>query len=221
MNTLESIITFFKDIKSLKPIIITFILSASATYVVLDKTIIEGNSSTIESLRKDREYLSSQYKYIQTLLDKQMTGEESRLNKKTEDIRHFYDLKTSELEQNYKNLMQERDMLASQLDKYRYNAKLSLENSNNEKISELRNNMNNIDRSISFLHSNRAKLNSEYGYMQKECEKREHDFYSNICQQTSKIKAQMDSLMEQITSLEKRRDSLQEEINSLQRKTIN
>ncbi len=221
MSFLESSFKYITDSKNIKLIVIVAILSCVGSYFAIDELIIKEKVSRIEELNKDKNHLASQLKDIQNRLEKQIDSEDSRLEKNVANVKALYNEVITDLNRKNNQLMQERDTLISQLAQNAHTTQLEINKRNNENILALRQTLNSVEKNIHTLYLTHSRLSSEYGYSQKECEKRGSDFYGNICEQSSKYKAELDSLGEQIKSQEQRRKFIQEEILSIQRGAIN
>lgn len=220
MTLLESLINYLKDSKNIKPLIISLLtitpLSVLCTYLVMDNIVIKGKSSRIEELTYDKNYLTNQLTILQTQLEKQVSNEDSRLDKQSSAVKALYEGIISENNIKFKKLTEERDQLAFQLAKCSSNEKMEVYKINKENLIQLKQELSSVEKTINYLYDNHSKLSSEYGYSIKECEKSGTGFYSNICEQSSRAKYQLDSLVEQIKSQEQRRQFIQNQILLLQ-----
>lgn len=220
MNMFESFITYIKDSKNIKPIIISLLtilpLTALCTYVIIDNIIIKEKASRINELTYDKNYLTNQLATLQARLEKQVNNEESRLEKRSTAIKASYDGIIAENNIKLRELNNKRDELALQLAKCNSSEELELYKINKESVIQLKQDLISVQKNINNLYLVHSQLSSEYGYSLKECEKRGESFYSNICEHSSSSKAKLDSLVEQIKSQEQRRQFIHNEILLLQ-----
>ncbi|MFI2833904.1 hypothetical protein [Klebsiella aerogenes] len=85
MNMFESFISYIKDSKNIKPIIISLLtilpLTALCTYVIIDNIIIKEKVSRINELTYDKNYLTNQLATLQARLEKQVNNRSLYLGK--------------------------------------------------------------------------------------------------------------------------------------------
>lgn len=184
MTLLESLINYLKDSKNIKPLIISLLtitpLSVLCTYLVMDNIVIKGKISRIDELTYDKNYLTNQLTILQTQLEKQVSNEDSRLDKQSSAVKALYEGIISENNIKFKKLTEERDQLAFQLAKCSSNEKMEVYKINKENLIQLKQELSSVEKTINYLYDNHSKLSSEYGYSIKECEKSGTGFYSNI-----------------------------------------
>lgn len=220
MSLFENFISYLKNTQNIKPIIISLLtmmpVTALVTYLVIDNMVIKGKASRIEELTYDKSFLSSQLASIQSQLEKQTNTENSRIESRLATVKTLYDENLSENKNIINQLTSERNDLVSQLAKCNNSEKLWLYNVNKENQEQLRQELSSVQKNINTLYLEHSRLSSEYGYSATECEKRGSSYHSNICELSSKSKAQLDSLNEQIRSQEQRRQFIQNEILLLQ-----
>lgn len=220
MNLFESFITYIKDSKNIKQILVSLLtilpLTALCTYVILDNIIIKEKNSRIKELTFDKNYLANQLAILQTRLENQVNNEDARLEKRSSALKALYDEIVAENNIKLRELSDVRNELPLQLAKCNSSEELRLYKVNKESIAQLKQDLISVQKNINNLYLTHSQLSSEYGYSVKECEKRGGGFYSNICERASSSKAKLDSLVDQIKSQEQRRQFIHNEILLLQ-----
>ncbi|MDT4321691.1 hypothetical protein [Klebsiella aerogenes] len=146
MNMFESFISYIKDSKNIKPIIISLLtilpLTALCTYVIIDNIIIKEKVSRINELTYDKNYLTNQLATLQARLEKQVNNEESRLEKRSTAIKALYDGVIAENNIKFRELNNKRDELALQLAKCNSSEELELYKINKESVIQLKQELN-------------------------------------------------------------------------------